>query len=40
MDELRSGRGFDRQQLFVKTPLWPVALALETDASLRPVVRH
>jgi hypothetical protein len=40
MDELRSRRGFDRQQLFVKTPLWPAALALETDASLRPVVRH
>lgn len=40
MDELRSGRGFDRQQLFVKTPLWLAALALETDASFRPVVRH
>lgn len=40
MEELRFGSGLERQELFVKTPLWSAALALETDAVLGTVTRH
>lgn len=40
MEELRFGSGCNKQELFIKTPLWPVALALETDAILGTVTRH
>jgi hypothetical protein len=40
LDELRIGKGLDRKEIFSKTPLWPVALALETDRDLQPLTRH
>ena len=38
--EHRTGRGFDRQELFTKTPLWATALKLDTDRHLTQPTRH
>ena len=40
MDEYRIGKGLSRREPFAKTPLWPVALGLETDRDVRPSTRH
>lgn len=38
--ENRVGSGFGRREVYTKTPLWPIALALATDPDLRPVTRQ
>ena len=38
--EVRTGTGFSREHIYVKTPLWQAALRLPTDVSLSPTVRH
>jgi hypothetical protein len=38
--EHKVGQGLTRRELFTKTPLWPAALALETDPDLQPLTRH
>lgn len=40
LDEYRIGKGLSRRELFAKTPLWPVALELETDPNVRQSTRH
>ena len=38
--ETKIGQGLSSRELFTKTPLWPAALALETDRDLQPLTRH
>lgn len=40
LDEHKTGKGLKTQALFSKAPLWPVALALETDHAQQVPTRH
>lgn len=40
LSEVRVGQRFDRQEHFFKTPLWHVALKLETDSLLKTPMKH
>ena len=40
LSEHKSGHGFVRDRVYLKTPLWKAALKLETDAVVSRAVRH
>jgi len=40
LEEVRSGEGFEREEHFFKTAVWPDALKLDTDVHLNPITQH